>query len=534
MGDYLFTNGVVISMEGPDVSYPACAVRDGRILAVGNPSDLTGQLGAGYTEVDLRGGALIPGLVDCHLHFVLSAYFRMNMDLAGVRSISELQGILKEKAAKTPKGGWLMGLRFQEDDYSEGRMPTVEDLDLAAPDHPVVLIRYDGHTALVNSQAMKAANITVTTPAPAGGVIGREGGRLTGVLQEKAMELIMEAVPVPEAETFMEGQRLFSKALLSQGVVGYHNVLMTSDNGPSGALGPFEVPLYKMFEPEMPFYHYPLVAADTVEEALNVLTEHFGAEKKNGRWQGGALKLFADGTFGSRTALFSEDYTDRPGERGYLVNSLADLREIIFKAHEEGLQTAVHAIGDAAIEGLVDIHLEARERFGAKDLRHRLEHASLIRPEVGERIRQADLVMSFQPTFILSEAPWIANRVGKRLDWVYPVRRMVDLGTPCCGGSDSPIEEPRIMTGIWALTAREGFTSGQSVSPYEALMLHTSGAAYTCFQEGERGKITPGRRADLTVLNKNPLTIPKQELKDIHVNVTMINGEIAYQRGADS
>ena len=117
------------------------------------------------------------------------------------------------------------------------------------------------------------------------------------------------------------------------------------------------------------------------------------------------------------------------------------------------MQTAVHAIGDAAIEGLVDIHLEARERFGAKGLRHRLEHASLIRPDLSKRIRQAGLVMSFQPTFILSEAPWIASRVGERLDWVYPVRRMLDLGVPCCGGSDSPIEEPSIMAGIWALTA---------------------------------------------------------------------------------
>ena len=209
MGDYLFTNGAVISMEGPGVSYPACAVRDGRILSVGEPDDLMNLLAAGYTEIDLSGGALIPGLADCHLHFVLSAYFRMNMDLAGVKSISELQGILKNKAAQTPAGSWLMGLRFQEDDYAEGRMPTVEDLDSAAPEHPVVLIRYDGHTALVNTLALKAAGITETTPDPAGGVIGREGGRLTGLLQEKAMELIMEAVPIPEAETFMEGQRLF-------------------------------------------------------------------------------------------------------------------------------------------------------------------------------------------------------------------------------------------------------------------------------------------------------------------------------------
>ena len=534
MGDCLFANGDVITMEGPGVTHPACAVRDGRILAVGEASRLKGLLSSDHMEIDLGGGALVPGFTDCHLHFILSAYFRMNMDLVGVRSVAELQGVLRDKAAKVSDGAWLMGLRFREDDYAEGRMPTVDELDRAAPGHPVVLIRYDGHTALVNSLAMKAAGITETTPDPAGGVIGRDGGRLTGLLQEKAMELIMEAVPIPDGETFMEGQRLFSRALLSQGVTGYHNVLMTSDNGPSGALGPFEVPLYKMFEPELPFYHYPLVAADTVEAALGILTEHFGAEKKDGRWHGGALKLFSDGTFGSRTAYFSEDYTDRPGERGYLVNSMDWLRDMIFEAHQEGLQTAVHAIGDAAIEGLADIHLEARERFGDKGLRHRLEHASLIRPEVANRIRRAGLVMSFQPTFILSEAPWIANRVGERLDWVYPVRKMLDQGTPCCGGSDSPIEEPQVMAGVWGLTVRQGFTHQQVISPYEALALYTSNAAYASFQEAERGTVTPGRRADLTVLNKNPLTVPVEELKTIQVNSTMVNGEIAYQRGVDA
>ncbi|MEW6266555.1 MAG: amidohydrolase [Thermodesulfobacteriota bacterium] len=529
MSSFLFTNGAVLTMKSPGDIHSACAVTGDRILAVGRYEEIKDRLGPEALEIDLGGGALLPGFQDCHLHFILSAYFKFNLDLAGIGALDHLLSVIKERAMSSPPGRWILGLRFREDDYPEKRMPFLDELDQAAPDHPVLLVRYDGHSILANSRALSAAGLNSEAADPAGGSIGRSGGKLTGLFKEKAMDLILSAMPYPELDEFRRGHQAFTRTLLSYGVTGVHNVLMTSDKGPSGALGPFEIPVFKLLEPEFPFRHYPLVAAATTKECIRVLEESFGARKEDGRWLGGAMKLFADGTFGSRTAFFYDDYHDAPGQRGYLINPLEWLKETIFEAQAEGLQTCTHAIGDRAVGELAEIFEQARARYGRRDLRHRLEHAGLIRPEDLRRLKAAGVICSLQPTFILSEGPWMTDRVGTRLSRVYPLRSLLDGGVPVCGGSDSPIEEPSVTAGLWAAVARPGFTPDQAISPWEAISLYTSRAAYASFEEGRLGVVAPGRLADLTVLDRNPLAIQVQELREIKVKLTMIAGRIVYQ-----
>ncbi len=379
MKNYLFTNGTVLTMEGESIAREACVVSGGIILGAGAAAPMKALAGPSCEEIDLSGGLLVPGFTDCHLHLVLSAFFKMNTDLADVGSVAELLAIIRDKASALAPGAWIMGLRFREDNFPDKRMPTLAQLDSAVPNNPVLLVRYDGHTGLVNSAALAAAKITGDTPDPAGGVIAREGGKPTGVLKELAIDLALAALPTPDVEEFRKGFYLFMDDLLKSGIVHVHSVLQTGPNGPAGSLGPFEIPLLKLFEKEIHHSVYPLVAAPSVGEAVKTLAEQFGAEKKDGRWRGGALKIFVDGTFGSRTARFSEDYSDMPGERGMMVIDSDALRQTIFGAQKEGLQIAAHIIGDEAITETVRIFADARRTVGGPDLRHRIEHCGMIK-----------------------------------------------------------------------------------------------------------------------------------------------------------
>jgi predicted amidohydrolase YtcJ len=525
----LFTNGTVLTMEGESVQYEACAVSGNTILGVGTAAAMKELAGPSCEEVDLSGGVLIPGFTDCHLHLVLSAFFKMNIDLAEVASIGDLLAIIRARAAAIAPGTWILGLRFREDNFPDKRIPSLKELDGAAPDNPILLVRYDGHTGLVNSAALTAADITGDTPDPAGGVIVREGGKPTGVLKELAIDLALAALPAPDVEEFRKGFYLFMDDLLKSGIVHVHSVLQTGQNGPAGSLGPFEIPLLKLFQKEIHQSVYPLVAATTVEEAVKTLVEHFGAEKRGGAWRGGALKIFVDGTFGSRTARFSEDYSDLPGERGMMVIESGALRDTIFAAQKEGLQVAAHIIGDEAVTETVRIFAEARRSVGGPDLRHRIEHCGMIKASDFPAIKGAGIILSFQPSFIVSEGSWIESRVGRaRLTDVYAIRRAIETGIPVCGGSDSPIESPAVLAGVWGAVVRKGFTPDQSISPYDALSLYTSRAGYASFEEETRGTITKGRRADLVVLEHDPRAVNPNEIKDIKVRLTMVGGEVKY------
>ena len=198
MTQYLFTNGTVITMEQEGDRHEACAVIDGVIAGTGTIAEMKRLFSSDYAEIDMNGGALLPGFTDCHLHMILSTFFTMNLDLAKIGSIRELLEVIRGRAEKVEPGKWLLGMRFREDDYAEGRMPTLSELDDATPEHPLVLLRYDGHSALVNSLALNAADVTKDTPDPAGGVIEKRDGGLTGVLKELAMQPVISAMPIPE------------------------------------------------------------------------------------------------------------------------------------------------------------------------------------------------------------------------------------------------------------------------------------------------------------------------------------------------
>jgi predicted amidohydrolase YtcJ len=529
MNNYLFINGTVLTMRGESSTHGACLTAGDTIAGVGTADELRTRAGGSCEEIDLAGGVLLPGFTDCHLHLVLSAYFRMNTDLADVGSVEELLSIIKGKAAASPPGAWVLGLRFREDNFPDKRTPTLAELDAAAPNNPVMLIRYDGHTGLVNSATLAAASITGSTPDPEGGIIVRENGRPTGVLRELAIDLALAAFPIPDAEEFRKGFRLFVDELSRSGIVRVHSVLQTGANGPAGSLGPYEVPLLKLFENEIRQSVYPLIAATSVADATKTLTEQFGGRKKDGRWSGAALKIFVDGTFGSRTARFSEDYSDMPGERGMMVIGLDALRATVFEAQREGLQVAAHIIGDEAISTAVSIFAEARRSIGGPALRHRIEHCGMIKPPDFPAIRDAGIILSFQPSFIVSEGPWIESRVGaRRLGDVYAVRRAIEADVPVCGGSDSPIESPSVLAGVWGAVTRRGFTADQRLSAYDALSLYTSRAAYASFEEQTRGTVEAGKRADLVVLDRDPRGVSPDEIRDIRVKMTVIGGEVIY------
>jgi len=528
MSGLLFTNGSVVSMERETLEYQACAVRNGLICGVGDTELMREILGPGHQEYDLQGGALLPGFVDCHFHLIMACYFKMNLDLMGmgVRSVDELLGLLRERASSLQAGKWILGLRLNESTFREKRFPTLAELDAALPDHPVLIMRYDSHSGIANSQALKLAGIDRNTTDPPGGEICRADGALTGVLKEKAMVNLFSVIPVPEADELLRGRDLVRDSLLRQGVTGYHNILLTSEDGPSGALGPYEIPLFKLFEEGLPFRHYPLVAADTVGSTIDILAREFGARQVDGIWQGGGMKLFADGTFGSRTAVLMDDYADAPGERGFMVNDMEWLRKTVFEAQAAGLRVAVHTIGDGAMHQVARLLMDAQLEAGFRQLRHRIEHCGMVQPRTIALLKNAGVICSMQPSFIVSEGTWIRDRVGERVNRVYPMRSLLDEAIPMCGGSDAPVESVNPLEGIWACVVREGFTPDQSLTPFEAVSLYTSHAAFASGVECSRGTITPGKAADLVVLDRHPMTSAYDDIRSIRVQATVIDGRV--------
>jgi len=213
-----------------------------------------------------------------------------------------------------------------------------------------------------------------------------------------------------------------------------------------------------------------------------------------------------------------------------MVNKIEVLRDIIFGAEKEGLQVAIHAIGDLAVTELVKVFLEAKSKYGDKGLRHRIEHAGMINPKDYIGIKEAGLICSVQPSFIVSEGSWIRSRIGARIKDVYPLRSIIDGDIPICGGSDTPVEEPDVLSGVWGMVKREGFTKDQTLTPFEALSLYTSRAAYASFDEDTRGTISVGKLADLTLLDNNPLNVSTDEIRNIRVLKTIIGGEVVWDR----
>lgn len=526
----LYTGAEVVPLEPGAASAAALATRGGHIVAVGTEADCRAALAGDpdVVEIALPGRCIFPGFIDTHLHPLGILYFDMNADLRGARDISHLQAMLRRAGERLGDDAWVVGLQLDVEALAERRLPTRAELDTACGHRPVVVLAHDGHSASGNSCALAAAGIDAATADPPGGRIERAAdGTLLGPCRETASQLLMGAVPEISLERLQATAGPSFARLSAYGITSAGVILQTDEEGPGGAAAQLESLALQLLLGSVPFCTYAILIGKTVDAAVAAKATPLH-DPAAGRRVGG-YKIFADGTFGSATACMRAPFADSAEKSGYLTLDDAELLERMRRAHRAALQVCVHAIGDAAVERCLEHFERILAEHPRADHRHRLEHASLVPPELLPRMARVGLHVSTQPLFIHSEKAWLHRRLGaERARYVYPLRALVDAGLVLGGASDAPVESLDVLHAIECCVTREGFETQQALTPCEAVRMYTRDAARLQFEEHEKGTLAPGKRADLVVLSGNPLAVRPDRISALRVLRTVVGGRVTF------
>jgi len=523
----ILQNGRIYTMDPEQPIAEAVVLRGTRIAYVGATAEMQVWVGHGGWEViDLEGRTVLPGLTDAHVHLSGHAVTRTRVQLAGVRSLEEALARVARWAERTPPGQWIQGHGWNHNLWG-GRWPTRQDLDAVAPNHPVALTRVDGHSIWVNSAALRLAGVDAETHAPLGGeIMADEEGRPAGVLKELAAELVLEHIGKPDAE---ERQRLLSEAFVEA-----HSVGLTGVHAPeeAEAFSDYQALYSRRALRLRVLAHLP---QNRLDEAIALgIRSGFGDE----RLRVGALKIFADGTLGSKTASLLEDYEDEPGYRGLPTLPVRELDALVLKASQAGISVAVHAIGDRAIRLVLDTIARAERKAGRPVFPHRIEHVQLIHPQDVPRLQELGVVASMQPIHCTSDMSVARRLWGERSRYAYAWRSILDTGAVLAFGSDIPVETMDPWAGIHAAVTRRradgtpkaGWYPEECLTAEEAVRAYTMGPVIAAGESYLKGSIEEGKVADLIVLDRDVLQIPPDEILGTQVQMTILGGEVVYDR----
>ncbi len=511
-------NGTIYTEPDPKSRVQAMAIWNGRVLDVGSDSDILRLKARSVKVVNLQKRIVIPGLSDSHIHLLSFGLLLRTLDLAGKRSISEIRKAVGRAAGEKPPGSWITGRGWDQERLAEHRFLDRDDLD-GFRSHAVYLKRICGHVAVANELALTRAGIDKDTPDPEGGEIVRDSatGLPTGLLKEKALEMVEGSIPRSEEET-RAALTIAAKKLLRLGLTSLHCII-------EDALELRVLHLLKN-RGQIPQSIYAILPVKLLDSAVSM---GLAADRPGNGFRIGGVKVYLDGSLGARTAALSEPYADEPRSVGMLRMKDKELAEVVEKASGSGLQVCVHAIGDRAVETAVKA-LEMAPRSGsARRARHRIEHASLAPPPLFRRMRRAGIVASVQPRFIYSDS-WAERRLGsRRLRYLYPFRSMLRAGLNVAAGSDCPVEDPDPFQGIWSAVTRPGLLPNERLSVGEALAAYTTSSAFASFSGTDAGTLRPGKVADLAVLDRDPFAVEPGDLSKIRVQATIIAGKV-YNR----
>ncbi|HHX27788.1 MAG: amidohydrolase [Bacillota bacterium] len=529
----LFQNGSFHVFPNETREREALAAYRGRVLYVGDREDARNAFPAGtkVEVVDLGGKMAVPGFIDSHMHLMSLGVGLRNLSLNDVSSIARLKEVVAERAKTAAPDEWILGRGWDQDFFAEKRYPTRKDLDEAGGGRPVYLTRACGHLAVASSKALELANVTRDTVDPPGGVIDRDlYGDPTGVLRESAQGLVRSKIPEDGREALLDSTKEAMRYLLERGITSVH-----PNDGQAGFSGTMEI--YR----EAREAGFPLrVYWDLPYEFLDELAETpLRTGDGDDYFRIGAVKIFADGSLGGRTAALEEPYSDDPTSSGILVVTEDELRDSVYKAHALGMQVAVHAIGDRAVRVALEAIGAARGKIPRERPRHRVVHAQILSPGLISDIKRNGVIADVQPKFLTTDMRWAQERVGlQRMRSSYAWRTMLKAGLHMAGGSDCPVEPADPLWGIYAAVTRKdmegepktSFYPNERITVEEALRLFTLGGAYAEFAEHRKGTLEPGKLADFTVLSENLFRVPHDSIKDIQVEMTVVGGQVAYAR----
>ncbi|WP_224448894.1 amidohydrolase [Haloprofundus salilacus] len=493
--------------EGDDADevYDALAVRDGDIVRLGSTYDVEFLAGAETEIVDLDGRVVLPGFVDAHVHLSMTGRYLVHANLSGASGPDEAVDRLRERAADVGPDDWIQGYGYDESAWTESRYLTREELDAVSDSRPVVAFREDMHVASLNSVALDRCRDGMPD-----GDVQTEGGEPTGVVVEEAVDPVFEAVE-PDVGDMRELLDAAQRRANELGVTGVHDMVRHS-RAPQ---------VYREMD----------LAGDlSLRVRVNYWADHLDALCEAGlrtnhgseMVRTGAIKSYTDGSFGGRTAKLSEPYSDADGATGQWVVGPEELNDIVARADDAGFQVTAHAIGDEAVDAVLDAYADTEN---PREMRHRVEHVELASDEAIERFAEMGVVASVQPNFLkwADEGGLYEARLGDRRTETNRYPALLDAGAPLAFGSDCMPLDP--LLGVhWAVNAP---AESQRLGVTEALRAYTLGAAYAGFDENWLGTVEVGKRADLTVLDDSPWE-RSDAISDIDVAMTVVDGDVAY------
>ena len=530
VADTIIVNAVVHTMDKAQPTAEAVAIYGNHIVAVGSTKDIKKLAGPSTRTIDAKNRLLLPGFNDAHTHFMSGGFQLSSVDLRDADSPQEFAARIKTFAEKLPKGRWITGGDWDHERWSDAKLPTKELIDSFTSDTPVFVSRLDGHMALANSLALKLAGVTRQTADPPGGVIVRDKSREpTGVLKDAAQSFVWKVIPEASFDEKLAAARAASNYAAKLGVTSIQDVSAGTDVGIYQALldrGELKTRIYAV----APLPQWERLARTGVRA-------HFGSEML----RVGGLKGFSDGSLGSTTALFYEPYRDEPSTSGIGSDEMypeGEMLKRVTEADRAGLQVMIHAIGDRANDLILSLYEQVERENGKRDRRFRIEHAQHLRPQDIPRFARDGVIASMQPYHAIDDGRWAEKRIGKeRAKTTYAFRSLLDAGATLAFGTDWTVAPLNPILTIYAAVTRRtidgknvnGWVPEQRISVEETVRAYTAGSAYAEFQENVKGTITTGKLADLVLLSRDIFKIDPNEIENVKVVLTMVDGRVVYE-----
>jgi len=544
--DLVLRHGKIVTLDAATPIAQAVAIRGDRIVAVGRDADAARWTGPATKAIDLRGMLAVPGFIEGHGHFIGVGEFRLGLDLRDARTWDDIVAQVARAVKQAKPGEWIVGRGWHQSKWDRAPQPNVEGFPLHAslsavsPHNPVLLTHASGHAAFVNARAMELAGITRNTPNPNGGEILKDKqSNPTGLLRETAQSLATRAQEQwsearPAAERQAELRRIVGLATgecLSKGITSFVDA--------GEGFSTVDALRAMARNNELRLRLWVMLSGSNRELAGNLDRYRIIGEGAN-HFTVRAIKRYMDGALGSRGAWLLEPYADQPGSRGLNITDPAEIRKTAELAMAHGFQLCVHAIGDRANRETLDIYEQAfRANPDKKDLRWRIEHAQHLSAADIPRFGKLGVIAAMQGIHCASDAPFVVERLGAKRaeEGAYVWQKLMQSGAVVANGTDAPVEDVSPLACFYASVTRKpkngpAFYPGQRMSREEALRSYTLNNAFAAFEEKLKGSIEPGKLADITVLTRDIMTIPEDQIEAAEVAYTIVGGKIAYQRGS--
>ncbi|MDH7600901.1 MAG: amidohydrolase [Armatimonadota bacterium] len=504
--DIVFENCNGYTLDKSGTRFTSLAVKDGKIIAVGSEAETAPLIESETRRIDLGGRTVIPGLIDAHNHLIhYGIEATRSVDLTGCTSIAEVQDRLRKFRREHPHEAWLLGHRFDQELFAEGRWPTKDDLDEVSEEVPIMISRVCLHAVVVNSAALALAQEH----------LGQEQLK-TGILVEDSADLIWRQIPDPTPEQISEAALWAMHQARRAGLTGVHCMVTSREE--------LEALLTLRAGGQLPIrltVCCPYSMADYLEE------QSLKPRSGDDLFRIGPLKIFMDGSMGARTAALKEPYADDPDNTGVLFRSDTELADILREIQSRGFQAAIHAIGDLAVEtALRGIAKAAAFGNDGNYLRHRIEHASVLAPDLINEMARLAVVAVVQPQFVITDF-WTRERVGEeRYRWCYPFKTMLATGVALAMGSDCPVERLDAVELIHRAVNREPFSAAECLTAEETVRAYSLGSAYAGHSERFAGSLEVGKYADFTVISQDIFAVEPEAISETQVQATVVGGEM--------